>query len=59
MILLWKKLLKTLDNTHTGSIIQVAIHFLIVLHNKFKEYILAAETLTPELEWLRDFQEEI
>ena len=59
MILLWKKLLKTLDNTNTGSIIQVDIHFPIVLHNKFKEYILAAETLTPELEWLSDSQKEI
>ena len=35
------------------------MHFLIELHDEFKECFPAPETLTPELEWLSDYQKEI
>ena len=59
MTLIWRKIQKTLDDKNTGYIILVDTHFLFDLHDKLKEYILASETLTPELELLSDYQEEI
>ena len=59
MTLIWKKILKTFDDNNTGCIIQVDIHFLIELHDNFQEFILASETLTPDLEWRSDYQQEI
>ena len=55
----WRKIQKTLDDNNTGYINLVDTHFLIDLHDRLKEYILASETLTPELELLSDYQEEI
>ena len=53
------KILKTLDGTSTGYIIQVDIDFPIELNDEFKEYSLASETFTPELEWLSEYHEKI
>ena len=54
MTLIRRNISKTHDDNNTGYIILVDTHFPIELHDKLKEYILACETLTPELELLSD-----
>ena len=53
------KILRTPDDNYTGYIIEVDLLVPIELHDKLKEDPPAPETLTPELEWLSDYQKEI
>ena len=49
------KIFTTPDYNNTGYILEVDLHFPIEPHEKFREYPPTPETLTPELERLRDY----
>ena len=53
------KILKTFDESSTGYIVEVDLHVLAELRNKFKQFPPAPETLTPDIEWLTPYQREI
>ena len=48
----------TLDDDETGYILEVDINFPEDLHDKFKEFPPALETLTPDIDWLTPYQQE-
>ena len=45
-------ILNTPDEHGTGSILEVDLHFPVELHDKFKEFPPALETLKPDIDWL-------
>ena len=54
-----KYILETPDDNDIGYVLEVDFHFPLVLHAKFKEFPPAPETLTPDIEWLTPYQQEI
>ncbi|MFM7982687.1 MAG: hypothetical protein ACKPKO_25530 [Candidatus Fonsibacter sp.] len=50
------KILKTPGDSLKGYIVEVDLEFPRHLHDKFKEFPPAPESLTPKLDWLSDFQ---
>jgi len=53
------KILKTPDDSPKGYIVEVDLEFPQHLHDKFKEFPPAPESLTPKLDWFSDFQKDI
>ena len=49
-------ILKTADDNDIGYIVEVDVHFPIELHAKFKELPPTCDMLTPQFEWLRNYQ---
>ena len=54
-----KDILETPDDNDIGYILEVDLHFPVELHEKLKELPPAPETLTPDIEWLTPYQQEI
>ena len=52
-------ILNTLDDSETGYILEVDLHFPEELHYKFKEFPPALETLTLAIDWLTPYQRKI
>ena len=50
------EILRTSDDSNQGYIIECDLFFTPKLHDKFKEFVHAPETLTPNMEWLSDYQ---
>ena len=49
----------TPDDGPVGYIIEVLFAFPVELHDKFKEYPPAPQTIAPYIEWFSDFQREL
>ncbi|MFM7982845.1 MAG: hypothetical protein ACKPKO_26335, partial [Candidatus Fonsibacter sp.] len=50
---------KTPDDYYKGYIVEVNLHFPIELHDKFKEFPPAPESLTPNIDWFSSFQKDV
>ncbi|MFM7989219.1 MAG: hypothetical protein ACKPKO_58885, partial [Candidatus Fonsibacter sp.] len=53
------KILKTPDDSPKCYIVEVDLEFPQHLHDKFKEFPPAPESITPKLDWFSDFQQYI
>ena len=53
-----RAILDTPDDGPVGYIIEVDFEFPVELHDKFKEYPPAPQTIAPDIEWFSDFQHE-
>ena len=51
-----KEILQTADDSSQGYIIECNLFFPPEIHDKLKEFVPAPETLTPNMEWLSDYQ---
>ena len=51
-----KDIRETPDDNDKGYILEVDLDFPVELHDKFKEFPPAPETLTPDIEWLTPYQ---
>ena len=49
-------ILEAPDDNWTGYISEEDLHFLAKVHDKLKEFPPAPETLTPDIEWLTQYQ---
>ena len=54
-----KDILETPDDNDTGYLLEVDLHVPVKLHDKFQEFPPAPETLTPDIDWLTPYQQEI
>ena len=52
-------ILDTPDGGPVGYIIEIDFEFPVELHDKFKEYPPAPQTVAPNIEWFSEFQREL
>ena len=50
------EILQAADDSRQGYIIECDLFFPPEIHDKLKEFVPAPETLTPNMEWLSDYQ---
>ena len=50
------EILQTADDARYGYIIECNLFFPPEIHDKLKEFVPAPETLTPNMDWLSDYQ---